>query len=350
MLDTALPSAEFLLGLPYLGGALSSRAEKIGASVLVSANAFSIWRREGEPFNWPDKTGRMKPTRCRDWVRFRHPSRSWFDTVPIHLDSAGYVALSEYKGFPWTVDQYLDLCAAAPWKWFASMDMCVEPQIARHETAILDRISGTVRLNLECLNGAERRGISDRFVPVIQGWSGQHYLRCLDRMAWIIEGRPLVGIGSMCRRNVEGQYGILQIVDALDRAMPRDVRFHLFGIKSDGMEELRGHPRIASFDSQAYGTAARRDALRTGRSKTNAFLADVMEDWHRKQTGRLAKRGYAIRRQTGMLDLRPGRSCDPIEDAIARSEEELRQLHEEGEIAWNGVNARWAYEGAFLDD
>ena len=52
---------------------------------------------------------------------------------------------------------------------------------------ILDRISGTVRLNVQCLNGADRRGIADRFVPVIQGWHPEHYLRCLERMPFALD-------------------------------------------------------------------------------------------------------------------------------------------------------------------
>lgn len=40
----------------------------------------------------------------------------------------------------------------------------------------------------------------------------------------------LVGIGSVCRRNVSGRDGIASIVDALDTAPPKHVRFHLFGV------------------------------------------------------------------------------------------------------------------------
>ena len=115
------------------------------------------------------------------------------------------------------------------------MDWCVEPEIAHDEEAILDRISGTVRLNIQCLNGADRRGIADRFVPVIQGWHPEHYLRCLERMPFALDF-PLVGVGSMCRRHVDGEYGILHVLDVLDRAFNgSETRFHLFGLKSQGM-------------------------------------------------------------------------------------------------------------------
>ena len=86
------------------------------------------------------------------------------------------------------------------------------------------RISGTVRLNVRCRVGAARRGIADRLMPVIQGWKAGHYLRCIDRMPFVLDA-PLVGVGSMCRRHVQGENGILRIVDELDRAFAgTDVR------------------------------------------------------------------------------------------------------------------------------
>lgn len=342
--------AELLLGLPYLSrGALLDRAVELGASVLVSANAFSAWKAV-PPLTREVLGGRMKTfPGYREWKGFRTPDAALVEKVRARLDSAGFVAASKYGGFPWTVDAYLDLCAAAPWAWFASMDWCVEPEIAGDDATVLDRISGTVRLNIQCLRGAAERGIADRFMPVIQGWEARHYLRCMDRMWHMLDGRALVGVGSMCRRSVHGQQGILQIVDALDREAPPGLRFHLFGLKSAGAELLRQHPRVASVDSQAYGTAARQKALRGGFSKTNGFLADVMSDWFVSQTGRLAKDGYEPPNTTGLLELLP-RSRSLLDSAIAEAAEELRQLHEDGEIDWEGVNARWAYEGAFDDD
>lgn len=345
---TAIPQrAELLLGLPYLRrGTLLNRAIALGASVLVSANAFSAWR------NIPPLTrtvlgGELKTfPGYREWERFRPPPAELVASLPVYLDSAGFVAAVRYGGWPWTPDDYIALCAAAPWRWFASMDWCVEPQVAQNEDAVLDRISGTIRLNIECLVRAQDRGIADRFMPVIQGWEARHYLRCLDRMWGVIDGRPIIGIGSMCRRHVHGQQGILQIIEALDREAPKGVRFHLFGLKSDGAEILRQHPRVASMDSQAYGTEARMRAMRSGVSKTNAYLADVMAEWWEGQEARLSLPGWHFQPPTDLLDLIP-RHRNEIEARIACAAEELRELHEDGELDWQGCNARWAFEAAF---
>ena len=77
---------------------------------------------------------------------------------------------------------------------------------------------------------------------------------------------------------------MLRIVDELDRTFAAtQVMLNLSGLKSQAMAELRGHPRIASCDSQAYGVQARQSAYKQRRPKTNAFLAACMTDWLRQQ-------------------------------------------------------------------
>lgn len=327
-------SLEFLLGLPYLRGPLLAKAREIGASVLVSANAFSRWK---DRDYW------------REWQGFRIPPPEIFSSVPIHLDSAGFVAAVKYRGWPWAVENYLDLCAAAPWRWFASMDWCVEPEVARDTETVVDRISGTVRLNVQCLNAARERGIQDRLMPVIQGWEPDHYLRCLDRLGGVLDGYDLVGVGSMCRRHVEGLRGVLQVVEALDRAAPAGMRFHLFGLKSQAAGELRGHPRVASVDSQAYGVRARQIALEAQHPKSEAFVADVMASWYEQQASRLTKAGYVFRTPTPLLPFADPPLRSGVEERLARHREHLRNLHESGEIEWNDANSMHAYY-ALADD
>jgi len=121
----------------------------------------------------------------------------------------------------------------------------VKPEIAHDENAVLDRISGTVRLKV------------DRFMPKIQRWRSDRYRRCIDRMPFILE-YLLVGIDRMCRRHVHGRNSVLRIVDELARAFAgTPVRLHGFGLKTRVMHELRGHPRISSVDSQALGPLER---------------------------------------------------------------------------------------------
>jgi hypothetical protein len=227
----------FLLGLPALRpGAIWSRAIALNAPTLISANALSRWHVDG--------------LGLRNWDGFDGRHLGLVSHHKVALDSGGFIAASHYRGFPWSTRDYLDLAAAAPWVWWAAQDWCVEPEVARDEDIVLDRISGTVRLNMLCLRGGERRGIADRFIPVLQGWHPHHYLRCLDRMPWVLDFL-LVGIGSMCRRHVNGEHSIRHVLDVLDRAFSgSNANYHLFGIKSQAIAIAAQHPRVASADSQ----------------------------------------------------------------------------------------------------
>jgi hypothetical protein len=77
----------------------------------------------------------------------------------------------------------MDLCAAWPWRWFAAMDMCVEPELfetretvldaememRKTRETVLDRISLTARSLRICQRAAAERRILDRLMPVVQG-------------------------------------------------------------------------------------------------------------------------------------------------------------------------------------
>lgn len=337
------PATAFLLGLPYLAdNELVSAARDLNAPILLSANALSTWKRDhiGVPV----------------WMGFNTASLKHAQGLSVALDSAGFVAAAKYRRFPWSVSEYMDLCGSYPWKWFASMDMCVEPEIARSEDVVLNRISGTVRLNLQCANLAAERGIDDRLLPVVQGWRTDHYLRCIDRMGTLLDNRPIIGIGSMCRRHAYGQDGIIQILDALDRVFGTNpVRFHLFGVKSSALQLVASHPRVASADSQAYGIHARRQAekIREAQpdfSKSNAFTAHVMKQWYREQVGVLTTSRRNFPAPTGLLDLAASQRVSPFEARIRATEENMRKLHEAGEISFGDLNPIVAFEAAFMDE
>jgi len=323
MVPAANPGAlRFLLGLPHIRrGPILERARALGCPVLLSANAFSRWRTA--PGGW------------REWLGWDLRDLANLAGIPAHLDSAGFVAMMKYRGWEWSVEKYIQLAAAYPWQWFAAMDLCCEPEIADKRDQVRDRIAGTIALFNECRRDAQRAGIADRLLPVMQGQHPDDYIYCMDRFpvaAW----PSLIGVGSMCRRPVNGAASLLAVVDAIDRALGTDpVKLHLFGVKTTGAEALRGHPRVATTDSQAYGSAARWDAVKAGISKTDDFVAQVMGEWHQRQENRLAQPGFAFQ---------PSLAFDvPAEQAprslFAEAEQqiraELRELVEAGEVEWN---------------
>lgn len=163
-------------------------------------------------------------------------------------------------------------------------------------------------------------------------------------------GFPLVGVGRMCRRHVDGEYGILHVLDVLDRAFSgSETRFHLFGLKSEGMNAERTHPRVASCDSQAYGVAARQEALKLRCGKPDTLVAGVMERWFEQQCAWVSK-DFPSRSPATWQPRLTCPAASLLEARVAYAMEDLRTLHEAGEIEWSALSPLMAYHRALLED
>lgn len=122
------------------------------------------------------------------------------------------------------------------------------------------------------------------------------------------EWPDLIGLGSMCRRHLHGDVGIFAVIDALDRILPPNVKFHLFGVKGKALEHLGQHPRIASVDSMAWEAAARRDHP-TGRNMD--LRGEYMLSWAEKN--KAAAAGVQVGRTPSLLPVEPERVNSRIE-------------------------------------
>jgi len=324
---------EIMIGLPHLReGPILNRARAMQVPTLISANALSRWNRGR---GWPEWRGwRLDLLKNADGLS------------SLSLDSAGFVALSHYWGYPWATEDYLDLAASYPFRWFASMDYCVEPEIAPDREEVRDRISRTIGVNRDCWRGAHDRDIAHRFMPVVQGRVAGDYENCIDALGDIIDAVPLIGIGSMCRRPVGGSDGVIAIFEHLDRILGEGTMLHAFGIKGTALSKLRGlEHRIQTVDSQAFGIASRIEARQRGISKTDVFVADHMERWARRQYARSADAPTPIQRELPLgPDDRPPR--DPWERAIAQARAEIRALIEEGQLSHDEISDAWIAQWA----
>lgn len=325
---------EIIVGLPGLSeGPLLARARALQLPVLISANSLSRWRQHDGG---------------REWVGWRLGQlANAHDLASIMLDSAGFVLASRYRGLPWTVEDYVEgLAAAYPWRLWASLDHCVEPEIARDREEVLDRIARTVRLNIECHVRAIDAGIVSNFMPVLQGRRPSDYLRCLDGIAHVLRPGQTVAIGSTCRRAVHGEDGLLAVFETLDRHLDATFRLHGFGVKGPALSHLRAFEhRTITVDSSAFSYAARMSALVNGHVKTNHFVADHMERWTQRQYVRLAR---PRREFQASLPLPP--PAEPLltgwEAVVAAAREEIRTLVIEGEIAHDQITDAWIAEWA----
>jgi len=134
--------------------------------------------------------------------------------------------------------------------WAAPQDWMCEPfALARTGRTIAGHQFATVANLLELRSAAADLP----FVPVLQGWARDDYLRCAELYAAAgidLAAEPVVGLGSVCRRQDTAEAA--EIIRSL---VP--LRLHGFGVKTTGLRRY-GH-RLASADSLAWSYNARRN-------------------------------------------------------------------------------------------
>lgn len=204
------------------------------------------------------------------------------------LDSGGFTELSMHgrwvtsaEDYAAAVDRYAErigrLDFASPQDW-----MCEPVMIARTGLTVAEHQARTVASFTEL----RRLAPALPFIPVLQGWQMADYLACADLYAAAgidLAALPVVGLGSVCRRQSTGE--ITAIVTVLAR---RGIRLHGFGVKTGGLH-LYGH-RLASADSMAWSYAARRQPPLPGHAthKNCANCLDYAAGWRTRILARLA--------------------------------------------------------------
>jgi hypothetical protein len=172
------------------------------------------------------------------------------------LDSGGFTELSLHGRWITSAADYAEAadryaCEASGLDFAAPQDWMCEPAIlARTGLSVREHQERTIASYLQLRVLAPHLP----FIPVVQGWHLADYLACVDlyRAAGVdLAAQPLVGLGSVCRRQSTGQIAV--IVTALAAA---GLRLHGFGIKTTGLH-LYGH-LLASADSMAWSYTARR--------------------------------------------------------------------------------------------
>ena len=169
------------------------------------------------------------------------------------LDSGGFTELDRHGG--WTlsphryaakVRRYSDeigmLDWAAPQDW-----MCEPHMLANTGLTVADHQRLTTDNYLDLITIWP----DGPFIPVLQGWTRDDYLRHVDQYASAgvdLSTQETVGLGSVCRRQALGP--AFEIVSSL-----HPIRIHGFGMKTDGIHEYGA--LLASADSMAWSYAGR---------------------------------------------------------------------------------------------
>lgn len=191
-----------------------------------------------------------------------HRRLQGFKRLPVSagswaLDSGGFTELTLHGTFRTTPAAYVDavhryadeigrMDFAAPQDW-----MCEPHMLARTGLTVDGHQQRTVHNYLQLAALAPELP----FMPVLQGWTLDDYLRCVDLYAAcgvdVTDGRR-VGLGSVCRRQSTDQ--IEQIAGTLARG---GIALHGFGVKTLGLARFAQH--LVSADSLAWSYNARRN-------------------------------------------------------------------------------------------
>jgi hypothetical protein len=214
---------------------------------------------------------------------------------PWALDSGGFTELQMHGR--WTIeakqyaaevrrfrDEIGNLAWAAPQDWMCEPIVIAGGEVngVRFAGSGLSVKSHQIRTVANLL---ELRAIAQDLpiVPVLQGWTLDDYLRCWDfyDMAGIVlEREPIVGIGSVCRRQATKE--AVTIFERLSLEGLKG-RMHGFGVKTAGLPAVVDY--LASADSQARSMHARRqnilmpghDKPGPGRPKGHKNCANCLE-------------------------------------------------------------------------
>ncbi|MEU2713911.1 hypothetical protein [Streptomyces sp. NPDC007205] len=229
-------------------------------------------------------------THKRHWVRLTQvplflKSEHFTSAANLHpalgryaIDSGGFTELQRYGRWTRTPRQYVqDLRriweCVGPYDWAAPQDWMCEDLIIHGGTAGPLTFAGThlsVREHQRrtVANFLELRSLAPdlRIAPVLQGKTVADYEHCLtlyDRAGVNLAVEPVVGLGSVCRRQSTREGA--EIVTAL--AAHGLSNLHGFGFKTLGLGKV-GH-LLASSDSAAWSYHARRRPPLPGHTHKN---------------------------------------------------------------------------------
>lgn len=176
--------------------------------------------------------------------------------APWALDSGGFTELNLYGEWRTTPGDYVravrryrdevgSLVWAAPQDW-----MCEPAVLARTGMTVAEHQRRTVENFI-----ALRTFAPDLpFIPVVQGWKVEDYVRCADLYGQLgvdLAAELAVGVGTVCRRQDTATAAVI-----FAELAAGGLRLHGFGVKLAGLAAYSEY--LTSADSMAWSFRARR--------------------------------------------------------------------------------------------
>ena len=216
-------------------------------------------------------------------------------TTPWALDSGGFTELNLFGRWETSPEEYVDSVRRyadelGHLEWASPQDWMCEPWVtAKTGLTVADHQARTVENYLTLRDLAPDLP----FIPVLQGWELDDYHRHADIYAANgvdLTTEPVVGIGSVCRRQATGQ-----IAGIFDSLRERGLKMHGFGVKSAGLAQYAD--QLVSADSLAWSYRARQDAragIRHCAKKTCANCLHYALAWRERLLRGLSTRQLSL--------------------------------------------------------
>ena len=207
---------------------------------------------------------------------------------PWALDSGGFTELSEAGRWSITPREYvqearryrdeigrLTFCAPQDWMCEPAVRALTGLSVAAHQRRTTENYQELCALAPEL-----------PWIPVLQGWAPGDYLEHVEQYAKAgipLAGLPVVGIGSVCRRQHTGE-----VEHVIRRLAGAGIHLHGFGFKVQGLRNVGTF--LASADSMAWSFEGRRmaKAVCGGTHKNCANCLHWALTW-RQRVARLAE-------------------------------------------------------------
>ena len=216
-------------------------------------------------------------------------------TTPWALDSGGFTELNLFGGWRTTPEEYVAsvrryVDELGSLEWASPQDWMCEPWVvAKTGLSVAEHQARTVENYLTLRDLAPDLP----FIPVLQGWELADYHAHADAYAAAgvdLTEQPVVGIGSVCRRQATGQ-----IAGIFDSLYQRGLKMHGFGVKSAGLSLYAD--ALTSADSLAWSYGARQDAragIRHCAKNTCANCLHYALAWRRRVLATLETRQLSL--------------------------------------------------------
>ena len=195
--------------------------------------------------------GSIATTNGKKWNMTRTRLPEGFPDQLI-LDSGGYSFFSRWGDYPFSIEDYVSLAHLLqdqyPLYRVATLDYPCEPDINRsHLMTNEDRITKTVYNAVSCYDADKTLP----WLPVIQGYTLDEYLHCVDlyNEAGIIS--DYWAVGSLCSRKGELR-SIKYLLTNLKELALSNVKVHAFGLNIPYIKDPQIFDLLYSSDSAAW--------------------------------------------------------------------------------------------------